>query len=83
MATGDNISQCSEQNIDLYSRIKGVDPTTNPAVRTTLTEPVAEEGRDRPPLLFTHSSHPFQPDPPVTPAPVAPQRTRGKGGSQN
>ena len=51
MATGDNISQCSEQNIDLYSPIKTVDPTTNPAVRTTLTEPVAEEDRDRLPRV--------------------------------
>lgn len=47
MATGDNISQCNEQGIDLYAPIKTVDPSTNPAVRTSLTEPVAEEDRDR------------------------------------
>lgn len=51
MATGDNISQCSEQGIDLYSPIKTVDPKTNPAVRTPLTEPVALEDRDRLPRI--------------------------------
>lgn len=51
MATGDNISQCNEQGIDLYAPLKTVDPTTNPAVRASLTEPVAEEDRDRLPQI--------------------------------
>ena len=42
MATGDNIRQCDEQGIDFYSPIKTTDPATNPAVRESLEDPVAE-----------------------------------------
>lgn len=47
MAAGENISGCNERGIDLYAPSKTADPATNPAVRTTLTEPGAEADRDR------------------------------------
>ena len=47
MATGDNISGCMEQRIDLYSPMKTTDPGSNPAIRQDLTTPVAEADYNR------------------------------------
>ena len=51
MATGENIQQCNEKNIDFYSPLKTSDPTTNPAVRESLTQPVPAADRDRLPRV--------------------------------
>lgn len=51
MATGENISGCNDAGIDLISPMKTTDPTTNPAVRNDLTEPVAQADRDRLPTI--------------------------------
>ena len=47
MATGENLAQCDELGIDLYSPLKGHSDADNPALRDDPTQPVAAEDRDR------------------------------------
>jgi transposase len=51
MASGENIARCHEAGVDLYAPTKTTDPTTNPAVRETLDQPVAESERGQLPVV--------------------------------
>lgn len=51
MGTGENISRCNEAGVDLYTPVKKTDPTTNPAIREQLDQPVAESERDKLPAI--------------------------------
>jgi transposase len=46
MATGENLSDCAERGIDLYSPLKGDDEADNRALRDDLTQPVAAADRE-------------------------------------
>lgn len=54
MATGENLAECEERNITLYSPIDD-GPGDNPALRDDPTVPVAAEDRDRLPTKTTKS----------------------------
>lgn len=47
MATAENLAQCSELGVELYSPLKGHQDGDNPALRDDPTQPVAEQDRDR------------------------------------
>ena len=51
MATGENITRCNAAGVELYAPTKTTDPTTNPAVREKLDEPVAESDRTGLPVV--------------------------------
>ena len=51
MASGENIARCNEAGVDLYAPTKTADPSTNPAIRERLDEPVAESERGRLPVV--------------------------------
>ena len=51
MATGENISRCNEAAVDLYAPLKTTDPTTNPAIRPQLDQPVVESERGKLPVI--------------------------------
>ena len=50
MATGENLSECAQQGIDLYSPVKGQNAADNPALRDDPKQPVAVADRDRLPI---------------------------------
>lgn len=52
MSTGENLAGCEEADIDLYSPIK-LGSEDNPAIRSDLSEPVAEADLDRLPTTTT------------------------------
>lgn len=54
MATGENLAECHERNITLYSPIAD-GPADNPALRDDPTQPVAEEDRNRLPTKISKS----------------------------
>ena len=47
MATGENLAQCKDLSVELYSPVKGQQDGDNPALRDDLSHPVAEEDRPR------------------------------------
>lgn len=47
MATGENLAQCDELGVELFSPLKGQSDADNPAFRDDPTQPVAAEDRDR------------------------------------
>jgi len=50
MATGENIAECDDREITLYSPLSG-QSDENPAVRDDLSQPVAKEDRDQLPTI--------------------------------
>lgn len=48
--SGANLQQLEERRVTLYSPIKVTDPTTNPACRPDLTQPVPQESWDKLPV---------------------------------
>lgn len=54
MATGENLAQCKERGVVLYSPI-AQGPADNPAIRSDPTQPVAAEDRERLPTKTTKS----------------------------
>ena len=53
MSTGENLAQCKEMGVDLYSPIKLGCVEGNPAVRDDLSQPVAEADLERLPTTTT------------------------------
>ena len=47
MATGENLSECAQRGIDLYSPVKGQSSADNPALRDDPRQPVAAADRER------------------------------------